>query len=102
MDARLKGGADWVSLLDASGNVVVGSLNLGNNSVELATSVHPSQLDAQTQGQFWLPMYFTNWYGPTILRGDSLLNQLAGIPQTPSTWTGDPVSVNLNYGNSYE
>jgi hypothetical protein len=102
VDARLKGATDWISLVGASGDVVIGSQNLGHKDVELALSVHPSQLDAQTQGQFWLPMYYANWYGPAILKGDSLLNQLAGIPPTPGTWTGDSVSVNLTYGNSFE
>jgi hypothetical protein len=91
-----------VSLVGASGDVTAGSLDLGHQAVELAVSVHPSQLDAQPQGQFWLPMYYSNWYGPALMKGDALLNQLAGIPPTPSMWTGDPVSISLIYGNSYE
>jgi hypothetical protein len=91
-----------VSLVAASGDVTAGSLNLGQKDVELVVSVSPSQLTAQTQGQFWLPMYYTSWYGPALLKGDTLLKQLSGIPQDPSIWTGDPVNVALTYGNSYE
>ncbi|KAK4166859.1 hypothetical protein QBC43DRAFT_349594 [Cladorrhinum sp. PSN259] len=102
VDARLKGTTDWTSLVAASGDVVIGTQDLGTHHAELSIPVHPSQLEAQMQGQFWLPMYYANWYGPAILRGDALQHKLSGMPPTPGIWAGDDVGVNLVYGKTYE
>ena len=68
--------ADWSSLNLVScrqaysfGGVPVG--NAPNQQLELPFQVFPTQLDNDTKAPFWLPMYFTNWIGKSMVLKDT-------------------------------
>ena len=54
---------------------------LGNFNGELPYQVYPMQLDGNQNGEFWLPMYFANWTGHSMVLPDQ---DAADIYQTNS------------------
>ncbi len=80
---------------------------VAQNQFELGTEVYPSQVDGDPTGNYWLPMYFTQWRGRSLVLPDdqaALLfkTTLAGV-NMPGTYTpmglGNP---GLFYGNVYD
>ena len=47
-----------------------GSVPLGEFSGELPYQVYPMQLDGNLNGAYWLPMYFANWTGRSMVLPD--------------------------------
>lgn len=45
-------------------------IQLGSFNGELPFEVYPSQLDGRTDQAFWLPMYFANWTGHSMVLSD--------------------------------
>src|SRR5262249_47413822 len=104
VDARIAGTAGWTSLCRAQGPVAVGALPVGEFDGELDVQTLPTQLDGQKVGTYWLPMYYTQWTGRSLLGVDDLAQQLAGIPQRdgrPSV-RGVLPTLALRYGETYE
>jgi len=77
IDVREQGpGNDWISLnavrslaplsLSDNGNATV----LGRFEDDLPYQVYPSQLDGDEKKSFWLPMYFANWNGLSMVLPD--------------------------------
>ncbi len=54
-------------------------ITLGDFNGELPYQVYPMQLDGNPHGDFWLPMYFANWNGHSMVLPD---NEAADIYQT--------------------
>ena len=104
IDARLSGEPGWHSLVRAAGPVGVQGVILGNFDGELGVETHPVQLEAQKQGDFWLPTYFTAWTGPPLVTLDADRLRLAGGPDQTglARVTGIPPGIALTYGNTYE
>jgi hypothetical protein len=80
IDARQHGSPDfpkWHSLVHvrAKDALTLGAVTLASTDPlwdgELAVEVHPQQLDGdQAAGQFWLPSYFTQWTGTSLVLPD--------------------------------
>ena len=101
VDARLAGAAKWSSLAAVSAeHVPLGALDLGAFNGELQTEAHPRRLDEQ----LWLPAYFTNWTGESMVvksLEDKFVRGAPGATASPYTAVGLD-AVPLRYGQSYE
>lgn len=114
-------GMDWKSLNRVQSKAVyqIQGTSIGNNlneELELPYQVFPTQLDNDTSQTFWLPMYYTNWIGKSLVLKDSdavLIYKndqaLAGLndptpKQVSDSKAFNEVSANtpLLYGHSYE
>jgi hypothetical protein len=92
---------DWHSLVVASTDLPQG---FGRFEGELAiepTAVRPQDPSNPTlvSGDAWLPLYFANWRGGSLVVGDPVLPAM--LAAKPITATPDPVGVLLSYGRSY-
>jgi hypothetical protein len=129
IDVREKGSADWNSLngvtnkipLQINGNI------LPDFNGELLYQVYPSQLDGDKTKSFWLPMYFANWNGKSMVLPDrdaieiyqndqdvqpdpaNLPNNEAGTGVTGpaqknlnNLYDAFPIDTELRYGKIYE
>ena len=107
-----KNGTDWESLNTVTTNqeYKIGDLSIGNEigkDMEMPYQVYPSQVDNQNGKSFWLPMYFTNWIGRSLVMKDDLAAKL--YKHNDATRKVDPnqiftekkVSFNLVYGQTY-
>lgn len=103
VDVRESGTAVWHSLVHVRGDLAVGGRDLGAFDGELHVEVGPLQLENQEDGDFWMPAYFTQWSGRSLITDDMLGLQLSG--QTPDegvyTAVGDN-AVPLRYGGQYD
>jgi hypothetical protein len=104
IDARISGTTTWNSLLRAAGPIGVQGVPLGNFSGELAIETHPVQFQAQTTGDFWLPLYFASWSGPSLCTLDSTRIELAGgqPPSNSGRVVGLPPTIALTYDSQYD
>ncbi|MFO7323361.1 MAG: hypothetical protein DIU68_016645 [Chloroflexota bacterium] len=113
IDARLQGEAQWRSLtaVQSKGDLQLGPINLGTYTGELAVEVHPMQLDGdQANSEFWLPIYFAQWNGKSLVLPDEDAAALYKTEQAASQAVVlgrlyNPVgleSIPLRYGNIYE
>ena len=112
IDVRMQLDAAWESLNTVVTNkpYFIGDVNVGNvagTEIELPYQVYPSQVDSQATKSFWLPMYFTNWIGKSLVMKDDVaarlynhdkadrpgdINQLFDVKATTFT---------LRYGKTY-
>lgn len=101
VDARLAGTSKWSSLCAvAAAHVPLGTLDLGTFDGELQTEAHPRSLAEE----LWLPAYFTNWSGESLVARsveDRTLRAVPGAAASPYTARGLD-AVPLRYGRSYE
>ncbi len=114
-------GADWQSLNKVKSKMVYNIQgtsigNSGDEEIELPYQVFPTQLDNDTNAAYWLPMYYTNWIGKSLVLKDSdavLIYKndqaLAGLDdptpkQVPAGKAFDevPVDATLLYGHTYD
>ena len=104
IDAREKGAAAWSSLCLAKGTVKVGAVTVGNFNGELAIETIPTQPDGEKTGDYWLPSYYTNWTGPSLVAVDTLTRRLIGDPgfAGPYPVSGVDSVVQLRYGTTYQ
>ena len=107
-----KNGNDWESLNTVTTNqeYKIGDVVIGNEvgkDLEMPYQVYPSQVDSQNGKSFWLPMYFTNWIGRSLVMKDDVAAKIykhddANRPVDPNQiFTEKKVSFNLVYGNTY-
>ena len=124
----------WTSLakVKANSNLALGAVALTPKDTELefGTEVYPSQLDGDTTANFWLPSYFTQWTGRSLVLPDAeaaILNNAAragvqinqtyegvGLRKDKITTVGGllkiadrpdlpgETSLDLRYGNAYD
>ena len=94
----------WKSLCAAAGPVGVGATKVGDFRGDLAVEATPAQLDGETDGTFWLPLYFVSWIGPAIVAPDALSNRMLGGADPTDPGRVNPVApdVKLAYGHTYE
>lgn len=115
-------GSDWKSLnlVESAEALMLGDANLGATpagGIELPFQVFPSQLDNDTSAPYWLPMYFTNWIGKSLVLKDTdaiRINRHAEgrkkfndpVPtkavDAATPYTEIPSGVELRYGKSYQ
>ena len=73
-------------------------ISLGRFSGELPYQVYPIQLDGDGSKNYWLPMYFANWTGGSLVLPDE---EAAAIYQTDSpTVKADPLTSSTGTGVS--
>ncbi|HEV8482838.1 MAG TPA: hypothetical protein VGV87_04705 [Blastocatellia bacterium] len=73
IDARRHPENDWHSLVrvQSKGELAIDDVSLGEVTGELPVEVHPMQLDGyQDTSQFWLPAYFCQWNGNSLVLPD--------------------------------
>jgi len=125
VDVREKGGADWISLVQIRNKkelTLAGqSVSPAKSPVETGVQVFPVKVNADIGTDYWLPSYFTQWYGPSLVLPDTRAAQLdetgaladpgsyhdSKIPARPDQKGGlyEPILPNdleLKYGNEYE
>jgi len=93
----------WHSLNKAQGLIKLGDINIESFNGELGLEVAPTQMDGLKEGEFWLPSYFAQWDGNSIVLRDDQAAELFGLNGTPKNY--QPVGINevlLRYGNTYE
>lgn len=114
-------GAEWKSLNKVKSKAVYSIQNTsigntGNEEIELPYQVFPTQPDNDAAQSFWLPMYYTNWIGKSLVLKDSdavLIYKndeaLAALndPTPKQVGAGKafdevPVDAQLLYGHTYE
>ena len=97
-------GAAWNSLnLVRSKQVYnIGDASVGNaanQELELPFQVFPAQLDNNKNSPFWLPMYFTNWIGRSLVLKDS---DSIKIYKNTDGLDKDDKPKNVESGNMFE
>lgn len=99
VDVRRHGSVDWISLSKVNAPLSVG-VDLGVSLEERWTEVLPSE----HSGQIWLPVWFVNWRGGSLVVSTNEEQRLMNVPP------GRPVleipvdadKVELRYGHRYE
>jgi hypothetical protein len=105
VDAREHGAGPWSSLVGAEADLAVGPITLGHYAGELTVEVKPLQLDNEEDGDYWMPAWFTEWRGRSLVTADTLGLQLSGTSAADAADTYKPVgadAVDLRYGSSYD
>jgi hypothetical protein len=121
VDVREKGNAAWDTLnfVKSKAPLSIAEQNIGDFAGELIYQVYPSQINGDISNNFWLPMYFANWAGKSMVLPDTdaadIYQNNADVKADPSTGvTGasqnnlnkiyDAANINtkLQYGNIYE
>ena len=103
VDVREAGQSDWHSMMQVEADLAVGPVDLGGFDGELNVEVGPIQLENLEDGDFWMPTYFTQWQGRSLVTDDVVGQRLSGAMATGGRYTpvgGD--AVPLRYGRSYE
>jgi len=106
VDMSAPGATDtgWNSQTKVQGDLTLNGIDLGQIRRELGIEVGPTQLDGQKDGVFWLPMYYTQWTGTSLVLKDAKAAKLGGTDDlvhkqmTPV----DDQNVALRYGKRYD
>lgn len=98
-------GGTWNSLCGVTANLALGSTALGTFRGELGVEAVPVRHDPAQPGEWWLPAYFTNWRGGSLVVPDAIAHQLHG-DTTAATQvyapTADATATPLLYGHDYD
>jgi hypothetical protein len=98
-----EGAGSWASLVRMRGPIQIGALFLGIFDGEMAIELAPSQLQGKRDGEYWLPPYFTQWTGSSLIAADATAFKVANTTMGPRVL--NPVgerSVPLRYGQLYQ
>jgi hypothetical protein len=103
VDVRAHGSSAWHSLCAVTGSLALGTTSLGTFNGELSAETLPLQPDPTQPTQWWLPSYFAQWRGVSMVVQDVVALQLHGntIPSQPYTAVGGS-AVPLLYGRTYD
>ncbi len=121
IDVKQEGVSDWnsLNLVRSKQSYSIGGAGVGNGAneeVELPYQVFPTQPDNDTTGAYWLPMYFTNWIGKSLVLKDSDAVQIYRNAEALTSVDDDTpknvqpanlfdevaAAAQLRYGNTYE
>ena len=106
VDVRAHGDTAWNSLCHVTGTLALGSMQLGSFDGELGVEALPAGLDPTTPATLWLPSYFAQWRGGSVVLPDPIAVQLHGSTVSTGgqtyTATPDATVVPLLYGKSYD
>ncbi|MCP1783881.1 hypothetical protein [Bradyrhizobium japonicum] len=106
IDVREEGSsAPWTSLMRAEADLAVGTIAIGHFEGELGVEVAPVQLDNEEDGDYWMPVFFTEWRGKSLVTADTVALRLSGTPEAAAVDIYSPVgadAVPLRYGRAYE
>ncbi len=112
VDVRQSTDKPWESLntLITNQDYKIGDISIGNEvniEIEMPFQVYPSQVDSQVGKSYWLPMYFTNWIGKSLVLKDDVAAKLykhdvsTAPVNTNQIFTEKQVSFKLVYGHTY-
>lgn len=103
IDVRKQGTTKWDTLnfVTSKAPLAVGGQVLGKFSGELNYQVYPSQINGDVSGDYWLPMYFANWAGSSMVLHDEdaaniYQNNNTTLKSNPDTNVTGPVQNQLN------
>jgi hypothetical protein len=110
VDVREKDSDPWASLCAASGTLnAAGVFSTSFSAQDLCVEPTPVQ---NGTGDYWLPQYFAQWRGRTLVVNDKYAYTFSGgqppasTPPADSEFTGTTAEalsgVNLRYGQSYQ
>lgn len=105
IDVRNQNNPDlsWHSLNKVKGQLKLGQLDLGRVEGELGVEVGPVQLEGLKEGQFWLPSYFAQWDGASVVLSDPRATELFDLSGREKIYEAvDTDKVPLKYGETYE
>ncbi|MBD0326546.1 MAG: hypothetical protein ICV68_08940, partial [Pyrinomonadaceae bacterium] len=125
VDVRNKGDEQWGSLVlirNREELTLAGeSISPALKELETGVQVYPTKIDAGADTFYWLPSYFTQWYGPSLVLPDMRAAMLdeSGALADPGSYSDLhikpkpeqrgglyepllPENVELKYGNEYE
>jgi hypothetical protein len=103
VDVRAHGDMAWNSLCQVTGTLALGPTSLGTFQGEFGVETLPVRLDPTQPGEWWLPSYFTQWRGGSMVLPDPVAQQLRGAPISPQPYTAvNADAVPLRYGRSYD
>ena len=121
VDVREKGSANWESLNMVQNKIPlkINEIPLGDIARELSYQVYPSQVDGDSNKSYWLPMYFANWNGKSMVLPDDEAIQIyqndqplkpdpginvTGTPENGLSKTFEQVGITtkLLYGKIYD
>jgi hypothetical protein len=120
IDVRKKGAAQWESLnaVKSKAPLAVKDISIGAFVGEMNYQVYPTQLDGDPNKNYWLPMYFANWDGKSMVLPDdeaAAIYQNQDVKANPDTnvtggppanlgkiYDPSPIAAKLEYGNIYE
>jgi hypothetical protein len=125
VDVRLKGTTNWESLCEVNGTLPFNLSNYGGSATTSISGnefwvapapIRPSSTDNTTNDQpAWLPLYFAQWAGSSLVLPDPVVQYLAtafsqtntgtALPAPPALHNPSPdltAVPNLVYGNPYE
>jgi hypothetical protein len=109
VDVRRKAEASWHSLVRTRSRA---ALTLGGvvvapqgTVVETGVQVYPSTVNADVGAAYWLPSYFTQWYGPSLVLPDEVAASLdaSGALADPGSYSDTRIKNNPKQtGRQYE
>ncbi len=109
IDARQNGNTAWHSLCQVhADSLILGTTNptnLGKFNGELGVETNPLQHDPTSPQEWWLPSYFAQWRGGSMVVADADALTLHGNPNPSSGQPYVPDVQNvppLRYGQSYD
>jgi hypothetical protein len=125
VDVREKNQPDWNSLVlirnRAELTLAGESISPAETPIETGVQVYPMKINAALTTKYWLPSYFSQWYGPSLVLPDSRAAQLdeTGALENPGSYHDSnikqhpdqkgglyepilPANVELKYGSEYE
>jgi hypothetical protein len=105
IDVRTHGGGAWHSLCHVRGTPSFGAIALGTFDGEFGVETRPVRHDPAQFGEWWLPSYFAQWRGRSVVIPDPISGELNGIPNPSAGQPYAPVGdtdVPLLYGQSYD
>jgi hypothetical protein len=100
VDVRADGGP-WLSLTKTQSALPLG---LGTPTQELAIEAIATRPDSAAANEAWLPLYFAQWRGGSLVTRDDIPRQLVSgkaAPQSTVTAVVDPGAI-LAYGGDYD
>ena len=109
VDVREKNDPEWHSLVrirNKNALLLAGTqISPGHTEVETGVQVFPSTVNGDTNAQYWLPSYFAQWHGPSLVLPDDRAAQLdaTGALETPGTYHDANIKANPGQvANLYE
>jgi hypothetical protein len=105
IDTRAHGSTAWHSMCAVTGAMALGTTALGTFNGELSVETVPAGLDPTQPAQWWLPSYFAQWLGRSVVTADPTALTLHGDPAPSAGQPYPPVgdtAVPLRYGQSYD
>lgn len=71
---------------------------------EIGVQVYPAKINADPAGFYWLPSYFTQWYGPSLVCPDEKAAKLdaSGALRDPGNYSDSKIPATGQKGGLYE